>query len=191
MQSEMTNNIYGVCTQVRKSGMTAGVILTAVWAALYFLLLDGNFEDLFYGINRIHLLVFAIGIGYVLLNVFCIITGFDKRNIRKQVSAMGISLEQFENNMSKGCVYSKAGASDVFVLSSVYCLFRSNGFFHVIRTDDIMKLGVDVFGNGKNRTERMHCLTRDGNVYTIDMPIEKTMELTGNLCELLQTQINW
>ena len=52
MQSEMTNNIYGVCTQVRKSGMTAGVILTAVWAALYFLLLDGNFEDLFYGINK-------------------------------------------------------------------------------------------------------------------------------------------
>ena len=51
-------------------------------------------------------IIFAcMSVGDVLLNVFCIITGFDKRYIRKQVSAMGISLEQFENNMRKGCVY--------------------------------------------------------------------------------------
>lgn len=163
-------NIYQICKKIRMNGIYAGIVVIGIWALLYFVLTGGSFVDMFYGINRVYLLIFIVGIGMVLLNGFCILFKLDKKQIQNQVLEQGIYLEQFEKNLDDGIAFCQKGGSDVFFISSQFGLLRTQGLWKVIRTEQIMKLGVDRIQRGQVAVERLHCLMKDGNVYTVSIP---------------------
>ncbi|MGN0438361.1 MAG: hypothetical protein ACI4F4_07525 [Lachnospiraceae bacterium] len=169
-------DIYQICKKVRMNGIFAGVVVTVIWALLYFVLVRGSFVDIFYGINRVYLLIFIVGIGFIVVNGFCLLINLDKKQIQNQVAEQGIYLEQFESNLDEGVAFCQKGGSDVFFISSQYGLLRSRGVWKVIRTENIMKLGVDRIERGQVVVERAHCLMRDGNVYTVSIPNALAMQ---------------
>lgn len=168
-------DIYKICKKIRMNGVYVGIFVIVFWALLYFVLTKGSFDDMFYGINRLYLIIFLLGIGFVVVNTFCILIKWDKRIIQKAVSEQGIYLEQFERNMDDGIAFCQKGGSDVFFISSQYGIVRTHGCWNVIRTENIMKLGVDRLDHGQVVIERMHCLMKDGTVYTVALPIRLAM----------------
>ncbi len=159
-------NIYQVCKIIRMQGIKAGLVVIGIWALLYLVLMRGNFVDMFYGINRIYLIILALGIGYVLVNGICMLFQVDKIKIQKLVAEQGIMLAQYENNLDEGIAFYQKGSSDLFFISNQYGLIRSHGAYHVIRTDNIMKLGIDQMNNGQVQIQHMHCLMKDGAIYS-------------------------
>ncbi|MGN0495895.1 MAG: hypothetical protein ACI4GW_06685 [Lachnospiraceae bacterium] len=163
-------NIYQICKKIRMNGIVFGIALIVIWALLYLVLSGGSFTDIFYGVNRVYLFVFLVGIGLVVVNVFCILTRWDKRIIQKLALEQGIFLDQLERNMDDGIAFCQKGGSDIFFISSQFSIVRSHGFWQIIRTENIMKLGVDRMERGQVVIERMHCLMKDGTVYTVAIP---------------------
>ena len=163
-------NIYQVCKKVRMNGIFGGIAMLFVWVVLYYFMSPGNFVDMFYGINRIYLLFFVAGIGLIAVNGFFLLFGLDKKRIRKLVAEKGIYLEQFEANLDEGTVFCQKLGRDIFFISTQFGLLRERGRWVVIRTQDIMKMGIDSVQNGKTTIERLHCLMKDGSVYTMAMP---------------------
>lgn len=163
-------NIYQVCKKVRMNGIFGGIAMLFVWVVLYYFMSPGKFVDMFYGINRIYLLFFVVGIGLIVVNGFFLLFGLDKKRIRKLVAEKGIYLEQFEANLDEGTVFCQKLGRDIFFISTQFGLLRERGRWVVIRTQDIMKMGIDSVQNGKTTIERLHCLMKDGSVYTMAMP---------------------
>ena len=180
-------NIYQICKKIRMNGIIAGVALLGLWAVLYFILSRGSFIDMFYGINRIYLIFFVMGIGFIVVNGFLLLIGFDKRQIKNKVAEQGIYLEQFEANLNEGIAFSRKGSGDVFFISTQYGLLRSYGCWIVIRTKNIMKMGIDKVDQGKVVVERIHCLMKDGNVYTMAIPNALAMQAAEYLKESIQS----
>ncbi|MBO5489717.1 MAG: hypothetical protein J5972_07425 [Eubacterium sp.] len=164
--------IYQICKLLRINGIIVGIIVIALWALLYIVFTHGNFVDMFYGVNRVYLPILIWGIGFVVINGFCLLIKLDKRQIQNQVAKQGINLEQFESNLDEGIALCQKVASDVFFISNQFGLLRTRRFWKVIRTEDIMKLGVDRVERGKITIERLHCLMKDGNIYTVSVPNE-------------------
>ena len=182
-------DIYQICKKIRMNGIYAGIVVIGIWALLYFVLTGGNFVDMFYGINRVYLLIFIVGIGMVLLNGFCILLKLDKKQIQNQVLEQGIYLEQFEKNLDDGIAFCQKGGSDVFFISNQFGLLRTQGLWKVIRTQQIMKLGVDQIQRGQVAVERLHCLMKDGNVYTVSIPNVLAMQAAEFLKGTMTSQV--
>ena len=106
----------------------------------------------------------------IAVNGFFLLFGLDKKRIRKLVAEKGIYLEQFEANLDEGTVFCQKLGRDIFFISTQFGLLRERGRWVVIRTQDIMKMGIDSVQNGKTTIERLHCLMKDGSVYTMAMP---------------------
>lgn len=124
-----------------------------------------------------YLLIFIAGIGTVVINVICLLLQTDRRKIQQLVVNQGIMLDQFENNLDEGIAFRQKNSADLFFISNQYGLVRSNGRYHVIRTGHIMKLGIDKVQTGQIQTERMHCLMKDGTVYTVAMANQTAMNI--------------
>jgi len=179
-------DIYEICKSIRKYGIVAGVVVIAFGFLLYSVLLNGELEDLFYGINRVYLIFPIMGIALIVYHVFGLLFNVDKRKIKYLAENQGIMMHQFEMDLRRGNVFYQKGSGDVLCISDQYGLIRSKGAYHVIRTKDIMKLGIDTVNVGQTTQERMNCLMRDGSVYPLIMKHSIAMQAASFLTNISQ-----
>lgn len=179
-------NIYKVYSNMRKKlTFQLGI------AALLFLCIFGGINpaewiNLFYGINRMYLIIIIVVWVMFLVQVYCYVTKWDKRQIQEELQLQGIPKELFEENMNQGRFFFQTGRADNMFVSSQYCIISSHGRYSIVRSEDIYKLGVDTFKNGNITAHRLNCLMRNGKKYTLYMKVTQSVEIAKYLKDALQ-----
>ncbi|MDO5154782.1 MAG: hypothetical protein Q4D51_02350 [Eubacteriales bacterium] len=171
----------------KRAVMTMGII--AVLSLLLFPLIGGTEKDawmnLFYGINRIYLLLIAAFWSVFVVELYRYITKWDKRKIQQQLRRLGIDRYTFEQKMDTGRFFFPKGKTDSIFVSKDYSIIGGHGRYAVVRTIDILKLGVDTVNRGQVVEHRMHCLMRNGKVYSLNLPEVYANEVAKYLMEIL------
>jgi hypothetical protein len=185
---DVSGSIYQAYDIIRKRMITQTGVLSVLSFLLFPLIGSVNPQqwiNLFYGTNRLYLLIIVIIWVMFISQIYCFVSKWDKRQIEKQLELLAIPKELFEAAMEKGRIFMRKGHTDSMFVSGEYCIIGGRGQYRVVRSQDIYKLGITsvTVGNRKNNhTEyRLNCLMRNGTKYTLSMPQEQALEVASYL----------
>ena len=183
-------NIYQVYRHIRRRNIVFIGIVGIVVAGripLFFMCSwrEGDWLELFNERNWIYLILVIVLLIALLVELYYYVSCWDKRQIRKQIMMMGIFREQFEEAMSNGRFFAFNAGSNTMYVSGDYCIMGVRGKYHVVRSRNILKLGLESISAGKQSAYRLHCLMRNGEKYTLYMKRMQAIEIAQYLKEAL------
>lgn len=133
---------------------------------------------------------------YPLLQVFCVLivllflvqvyrylSHWDRRIIEKQLRVQGVSSELFENALKQGRFFSYKRNTDTIFVSGEYCVIGSREKYYIVRSGDILKLGLETISSGRYKAYRLNCLMRSGEKYSLFMGKLEAVEIAEYLKE--------
>lgn len=180
-------NIYQVYRHIRERNIAFVGVLAIVELLIFPSLLrteEGRLNFL-YGSNWMYLMLVIVLWIALLVQLYYYVSCWDKRQIQKQVMMMGIFREQFEEVMSNGRFFAYKASSNTMYVSGEYCIIGERGKYHVVRSRNILKLGLETVAVGKQTAYRLHCLMRNGEKYTLYMKRMQAIEIAQYLKDAL------
>lgn len=178
-------NIYHVYSQNReKETVFLGIITVVMSLSLVPLLMGVPLSEIISSDIKVFLYSIMSFILWCVLGVqlyYCI-SHWDKRQIQEQLAMKGISIEQFENVMSRGMFFpGRGGIKNSVYVSYEYCLIGERGQYYVVHSRDILKLGLEMLTVGNQKAYRLHVLMRNGEKYTLFMRKLQAIEIAEYL----------
>lgn len=180
-------NIYQVYRHIRERNIAFFGVLAIVELLTFPSLVrteEGRL-DFFYGSNWTYLMLVIVLWIALLVELYYYISCWDKRQIQKQVMLMGVSKELFEEAMGNGRFFAYKASTNTIYVSGEYCIIGGRGKYHVVRSRNILKLGLESVSVGKQTAYRLHCLMRNGEKYTVYMKRMQAIEIAQYLKDAL------
>ena len=180
-------NIYQVYHHIRGRNIVfvCGLGLVELMMLPSLLRTEEGGLDFSYGSNWRYLPLVIVLLIVLLVQLYCYVSCWDKRQIQKQVMMMGVFREQFEEAMSNGRFFAFNAGSNTMYVSGEYCIIGGRGKYHVVRSKNILKLGLESVSVGKKTAYRLHCLMRNGEKYTVYMKRIQAIEIAQYLKDAL------